>query len=191
MRPALVPCTRTWIDDDGAVRFGVPLGEPTVERHPGCTVIGRIRREIAVSGNSRVVWRLIQGMDGPSTMAEIMSRLPEPVRAVAARVVAALAATGAIDLSGRPIGRFLHLATKKGVLPGGGLDGDAVLRLATDELPFVSSAPDASPIGSRSPRGFHALTDRVDGTTRLALSRAISMRFHTSCGVTGAMPGGS
>ena len=82
-------------------------------------------------------------------------------RAVAARMLAALAATGAIDISGRPVGRFLHLATKKGVLPAGGLEGDAVLRLATDgnyraypEAPRIAvsqSVPDRL-------RDFHALT---------------------------------
>ena len=53
VRPMLLPCTRTWTDNEGAVRFSLPLGEPIVERHPGCTVIGRIRREVALSGNSR------------------------------------------------------------------------------------------------------------------------------------------
>ena len=38
VRPMLLPCTRTWMDDEGAVRFGLPLEEPIVERHPGCTV---------------------------------------------------------------------------------------------------------------------------------------------------------
>ena len=39
VRPMLLPCTRTWTDDEGAVRFSLPMGDPIVERHPGCTVI--------------------------------------------------------------------------------------------------------------------------------------------------------
>ena len=70
--------TRTWLDDEGAVRFSLPPVEPIVERHPGCTSVQRIRRELAVSGNPDILWRLIQGMDGTSTMAEILSRLPAP-----------------------------------------------------------------------------------------------------------------
>ena len=61
VRPMLLPCTRTWTDDEGAVRFSLPMGDPIVERQPGCTVIGRIRREVAVSGISSVIWRLDQG----------------------------------------------------------------------------------------------------------------------------------
>ena len=41
-----------------------PPAEPIVERHPGCTSVQRIRRELAVSENPDVLWRLIQEMDG-------------------------------------------------------------------------------------------------------------------------------
>jgi SagB-type dehydrogenase family enzyme len=195
VHPLLMPCARTWIDDEGAVRFSLPPGEPIVERHPGCTVMRRLRREIAVSGNPAVVWRLIQGMDGASTVAEILGRLQTSERAVAASMLATLAATGAIDVSGRPFGRFLHLATKKGVLPAGGLEGDAVLRLATDgnyraypEAPGVAvsqSVPNAL-------RTFHTLT-RARRSHRdyrgLGLARGdFDALLHTACGVTGAMP---
>ena len=61
-----------------------------------------------------------------------MDALAAPDRDPARRILAVFTETGAIDISGRPIGRYLHLATKKGVLPAGGLGGDDVLRLATD-----------------------------------------------------------
>ena len=198
IRPALSPCTRTWIDDDGAVRFGLPLGEPIVERHPGCTVIRRTRREIAVSGNSSVVWRLIRGMDGTSTVAEILAGFPETPtseRALAARALATLTATGAIDVSGRPVGQFLHLATKKGVLPAGGLEGNEVLRLATDgnyrAYPEAARVAVSQSVPDRL-RPFHALT-RSRRSFRdyrgLALDRSdFDALLHTSCGVTGTMP---
>ncbi len=132
VRPALMPGARTWVADDGAVHFHLPLGEPVVERDPGCTVLRRTRREVAIAGNPGVLWRLIRGMDGACTVAELVSALPADERAAAASLLAAMAATGVIDVSGRPLGRLLHSATKKGVLPAGGLEGDAVLRLATD-----------------------------------------------------------
>ena len=134
-------------------------------------------------------------MDGTNTVADILSGLPEGQRPLAARMIAALAATGTIDVSGRPVGRFLHLATKKGVLPAGGLEGDAVLRLATDgnyraypEAPRIAvsqSVPDRL-------RTFHALT-RSRRSSRdyrgLALRRGdFDALLHTACGVTGAMP---
>ncbi|HSB61101.1 MAG TPA: tetratricopeptide repeat protein, partial [Vicinamibacteria bacterium] len=133
LRPALAPSTRAWADDDGAVRFGLPAGEPLLERQPGCIVMRRTRREVAVSGSERLLWRLVRRMDGACTVAEILAEIPTGEREGAARLLAALAATGALDGRGRPLARFLHSATKKGVLPGGGLGSDEVLRLATDE----------------------------------------------------------
>jgi SagB-type dehydrogenase family enzyme len=134
-------------------------------------------------------------MDGASTVAEILSRFQASERAAAASILTALAATGAVDVSGRPFGRFLHLATKKGVLPAGGLEGDAVLRLATDgnyrtypEAPqVVVSQSVPNPL-----RTFHVLT-RSRRSHRdyrgLGLTRSdFDALLHTACGVTGAMP---
>ncbi len=109
-------------------------------------------------------------------------------------MLAALATSGAIDVSGRPVGRFVHMATKKGVLPAGGLEGDAVLHLATDadyrtypEAPRIAvsqSVPDRL-------RPFHALT-RARRSQRdyhgLALRRSdFDALLYTACGVTGSM----
>jgi SagB-type dehydrogenase family enzyme len=195
IRPMLLPTARTWMDDEGAVRVGLPPGEPSVERHPGCTSMRRIRRELEVAGNPRIFWRLIGQMDGARDVAEILSGLPPGDQMVAARMLAALAATGAIDVSGRPMGRFLHAATKKGVLPAGGLEGDAVLRLATDG--DYRAYPDASRIAiSQSVpdrlRSFHALT-RSRRSSRDYGGRALDRGdfdalLHTACGVTGALP---
>jgi SagB-type dehydrogenase family enzyme len=194
LHPMLVPCARTYVDGEGAVRIALPQGEPYLERHPGCTIIRRLRREVAVSGNSDLVWRLIRQLDGSRAVGEILAGLPADERVGAARLLAALVATEAVDVSGRPIGRFLHLATKKAVLPAGGLAGDLVLSLATDgnyreypELPRVTlnpSIPEA--LG-----GFHALT-RARRSSRnylgLDLSRdELGALLHTACGVTGTM----
>ncbi len=195
VRPMLAPSARTWMDDEGAIRFSVALGEPIVERHPGCTVVRRVCRELAVSGNPGVLWRLIQRMDGASTVAEILSRLSASDRAVGTRMLAALAATGAIDVSGRPVGRFLHMATKKGVLPAGGLEGDGVLRLATDGNYRAYPEAPRTAVSHAVPdrlRTFHALT-RSRRSHRdyrgLALGRGdFDALLHTACGVTGAMP---
>jgi SagB-type dehydrogenase family enzyme len=197
-RPVLTPYVRTWVDDDGAIRFSLALREPLVERHPDCTVVRRIRREVAISGSPHLLWRLIERMDGSSTIAEILTTCPEPPepdRSTAARLFSALAATGTIDVSGRPVGRFLHAATKKGVLPAGGLEGDAVLQLATDGN--YRAYPDASRIGvSQSVpdrlRPFHTLT-RARRSVRDYRGRGLDRRdfdalLHTACGVTGTMP---
>jgi len=195
VRPVLQPCARTWMDDEGVVHFSLALTEPIVEKHPGVTVVQRCRRELAVSANPRILWRLIREMDGTNTVAEILSGLAEDDRPVAARMLAALAATGAIDVSGRAVGRFLHLATKKGVLPAGGLEGDAVLRLATDGKYRAYPAAPRIAVSQSTPerlRTFHELT-RSRRSSRdyrgLGLSRNdFDALLHTACGVTGAMP---
>ena len=46
----LLPCTRVYLDEGGVVRIALPEGEPSAERRPGCTVLRRLRREVAVSG---------------------------------------------------------------------------------------------------------------------------------------------
>jgi SagB-type dehydrogenase family enzyme len=155
----------------------------------------RVRRELSVSANPNIVWQLVHGLDGANAVAQILSRFPANERTVGARVLAALAATGAIDTSGRPVARFIHLSTKKGVLPAGGLEGDAVLSLATDgnyrvypEAPRIvvsQSVPDRL-------RSLHTLT-RSRRSSRdycgLALSRGdFHALLHTACGVTGTMP---
>ncbi len=194
VRPMLPPSARTWMDEGGAIRFTLPIGEPFVERHAGCTSVRRIRREVEVSGSPGVVWRVIQAMDGGRTVAEILSGCPAGDGVVAARMLAALAATGAIDVSARPLGRFIHSATKKGVLPGGGLEGDAVLRLAADGNYRVYAEAPRVVVGSDVPdrlRDFHALT-RARRSTRDYSGRAIvraefDALLHTACGVTGTI----
>ena len=123
-------------------------------------------------------------------MAEIVARLPASQRACSGcAMVAALAATGAIDVSGRSAGRFLHVATKKGVLPAGGLDGDAVLRLATDGSYRAYPEAPRIAVGEAVPdrlRAFHALT-RSRRSNRdyraLALSRReFDALLHTRAG---------
>jgi len=194
VRPMLVPCARTWMDAEGAVRFSLPQGEPTVEPHADCTLMRRIRRESAVAGNTSVVWTLIARMDGTNTVADILAGLPAEQRSPAARLLAALAAIGAVDVSGRPVGQFIHAATKKGVLPAGGLEGEQVLHLATDGQ--YLTYPDAlriavSQVTPDRLRAFHALT-RARRSHRdyggPAIRRAdFDAILHTACGVTGSM----
>jgi SagB-type dehydrogenase family enzyme len=194
LRPMMLPSVRTWTGDDESVRFGLPFVEPIIERHPGCTVMRRTRREVVVCGNSGVLWRLVSRMDGANTVAQILSTMPDSERGVASRMLAALAASGTIDVSGRPLGRFLHGATKKGVLPAGGLEGDAVLRLATDgnyraypEAPRIAVS-DSVPGRLRT---FHALTRSRRSTRDYGgheLSRSdFDALLHTACGTTGSM----
>jgi SagB-type dehydrogenase family enzyme len=195
VRPMLVPGVRTYVDDQRAVRFCLPAGEPAVERQPDCTVMRRTRREVAISGSSALVWRLIQAMDGSATVAEILSTLHASDQGQAADLLATLAATGAVDVSGRAIARFLHARTQKGVMPGGGLQGDDVRKLVTDgNYRAYPEAPRVA-VGPSTPdrlRAFHALT-RSRRSYRdylgLALSRGeFDALLHTACGVTGAMP---
>jgi SagB-type dehydrogenase family enzyme len=194
VRPALLPCVRTAIDDEAAIRFFLPTTEPIFERHPGCIVMRRARREVAVSGNVAIVWRLVRAIDGTRCIADLLSGFAAEDRSTAAYALGALADIGALDVSGRPLGRFLHSSTKKGVLPAGGLEGDDVLQLATDgdyrsypgarSLSLGRAVPDR--LGS-----FHALTrsrrSRRDYDGRALKRDDFDALLLTACGVTGAV----
>lgn len=195
VRPMLCPGSRSLADDDGAVRFCLPADEPELERQAGCVVMRRRRREVAVAGSAGTVWRLVRALDGARSVGAILSRTSPDERASTARLLASLAAAGVVDVSGRPFGRYLHAATKKGVLPGGRLENDEVLRLATDghyrrydDAPRVALSP-AVPDRLRA---FHALT-RARRSRRdyrgVALRREdFDALLTTACGVTGALP---
>jgi SagB-type dehydrogenase family enzyme len=194
-RPVLVPSVRNWVEENGAVRFRLPTSEPIVERDSGCTIMVRSRRDVVVSGSSSVLWQLIRSMDGGSTIGEMLSAVEPAGRPVAELMLAALADTGVLDGSGRPLGRFLHWATKKGVLPAGGLEQEDVLELATDgsyrehpqaaQLPLGGSVPDRL-------RAFHKLTrsrrSRRDYNGTGLGRDEFDALLSTACGVTGAMP---
>jgi SagB-type dehydrogenase family enzyme len=132
-------------------------------------------------------------MDGNADWGGILARLPEADRPTATGVVRTLAAAGVVDLSGRPWGRFLHGATKKGVIPAGGLEGDQALRLAATEEPPLEERP-YIPLGTAIPdrlRHFHTLTRSRRSKRDFgggALSREeFDALLSTACGVTGAL----
>jgi SagB-type dehydrogenase family enzyme len=177
------------------VRFRLPASEPAVERDPGCTMMKRSQRDVVISGSSAVLWELIRRMDGISTVTEILSAVEASKREVARLLLASLGQSGVIDVSGRPMGRFLHWATKKGVLPAGGLEHEGVLELATDgsyrEHPQASQVPLRESVPDRL-RAFHRLTrsrrSRRDYSGTQIHRGEFDALLSTACGVTGAMP---
>jgi len=194
LRPVVLPGVRSWMDDDGAVRFRLSAGEPVVEPDPGCVILRRSRRDVAVKGKTRLVWRLLRALDGTATVEEILGAFEAPDRELAGRILAVLAEAGAIDVSGRAIGRYLHAATKKGVLPAGGLAGDEVLRLATDMT--YRGYPDAPRMALRAIeperlQALHALTrsrrSRRDYAGVAITREHFEALLHTACGVTGTI----
>jgi SagB-type dehydrogenase family enzyme len=195
---AWVPGVRTAADDGGAVRFYLPLGEPVFERHRGSTVMRRLRREVAVSGNSALLWRLIAAVDGTRRLVDVLSELPPHDGAAAGALLGALAAVGAVDVSGRPIGRYLHSTTKKGVLPAGGLEGDEVLQLVTDGDYKVYSGASRIGLTESVPerlRDFYELTrarrSRRDYDGQPVSRADFDALLQTACGVTGTMAWGA
>ena len=195
LRPVLVPSVRSWIEENGTVRFRLPASEPVVEQEPGCTIMVRTQRDVVVSESSALLWQLIRRMDGVSTLGEISSAVEPSDQPGARLLLAALADTGVIDGSGRPLGRFLHWATKKGVLPAGGLEHEDVLELATDggyrEHPQAPRVPLGGLVLDRL-RAFHTLTrsrrSRRDYNGRGLRRDEFDALISTACGVTGAMP---
>ena len=195
VRPMLVPGARTFVDHAGAVCFALPLTEPRVERHSGYVVMRRTRREVSVAGSAVVLWGLIRALDGVHTVGQIQSRMTREERPAAAALLGTLATAGVIDVAGRAIGHFVHLATKKGVLPGGGLEGDEVLQLATDHQYRVYPQAPGIALSQTVPeslRTFHALTrkrrSRRDYSGRTLRRADFDALLHVACGVTGTLP---
>ncbi len=193
--PVFRPGTRTVVDEQGAVRFCLPPEEPVLERRHGYVAMRRTQREVAVSGSSPLLWRILRALDGTRPAAAVLSGIATDERPVAARLLAALAATGVVDDSGRAIARYLHAATKKGVLPGGQLESEAVLRLATDGGYREHSGAPRIALGEAIPdrlQSFHALTrarrSRRDFDGRPLAREDFDALLRTACGVTGSLP---
>ena len=191
-RPALALGTRVYVDEAGDVRLCPPLGEPAMERRPGLVLMRRTRREVAVRDGASLVWALLRLMDGLRTTSALLAELAPDEREPAVRLMAGLAAAGVVDISGRPVARFIHRSTKGGMLPNGGLSADEIRRLATDgdyraypgalRVPVREDVPErlaslhALTRARRSPEDFSgAPVARADFEALLA----------TACGVTG------
>lgn len=194
VRPMLRPCTRNWTDESGVAWLSSAVEEPAFVRQAGCTVIRRARREIGVAGSPRIVARLVRAMDGEHTVAQILNQFSQPDGSVAARLLAAMIEAGAIDMSGRAVARLLHAATKKGVLPGGGLEGDDILGLAMDGGHRCYPQAARLPVSQATPeclRPLHALTrtrrSRRHFSGAPVARNAFDALLDTACGVTGVM----
>jgi SagB-type dehydrogenase family enzyme len=194
LRPMLLANARPYIAADGALRFGLP-DEPSFEHQPHCVIMRKARREVEIAGDLDIVWQLIRLVDGARTVGQVLTEIAVDKRPAARQLLEILAATGVLDISGRPIARFVHAATKKGVVIGGGLEGDEVLRLVTDgnyrafaDAPHIALS-EAVPDRLRS---FHDLTrkrrSRRDYSGRALAREEFAVLLNTACGVTGVMP---
>ena len=193
--PLLMPQARPCLLDDGSIRFCLPFDEPVFEQQVDCVVMRKTRRDVAIAGKPALVWQLVHALDGTQSVSALLTGIAPDDRPTAARMLAAFAATGVIDTTGRPFGRLVHAATKKGVLPGGGLEGNSVLQLVTDgnyrvfpeaaQIPLSQSVPDRL-------RAFHDLTrsrrSRRDYVGGFINSDDFAALLNTACGITGAMP---
>jgi len=192
--PTLLPGSRSYVDDEGSVRFVLPGAEPALDRRQGCIVMRRTSRQVAIDGASRLVWKLVRALDGTASAGEIISGLKTDERTPARCLLGALAASGVVDVSGRPFGRYLHAATKKGVLPGGRLQDEEVRRLVVDGGYRTYDDAPRTTLGSVLPEGlraFHGLTrarrSRRDYTGHEVSRQDFDALLTTACGVTGTM----
>lgn len=193
-RPMLRPCTRNWIDESGVAWLSNAVEEPVFSRQAGSTVIRRVRREIGITGSPRIFARLMRAMDGEHTIAQVLNQFSQPDGQVAARMLAAMVDAGAVDMSGRAVARLLHSATKKGVLPGGGLEGDEILGWAMDGGHRCYPEAARFPVSQATPeclRLFHDLTRARRSRRQFAgvpVGRYVfDALLDTACGVTGTM----
>jgi SagB-type dehydrogenase family enzyme len=192
-RPVLALGARTWVDDEGRLRLALLPEAPKVVLEPGCTILERTRREIVLPADA-LAWRVLGALDGRTTVERLLSGLPDTDRPAAARLLAALADAGALDLTGRAIGRFLHAATRKGTLPAGGLHDAEVLALATEGARPPSATAERLPVADEVPpelTALHRLTrarrSRRDYASRPITRGELDALLATACGVTGTL----
>jgi SagB-type dehydrogenase family enzyme len=190
-RPVLAYGLRLYVDPDHAVHLITPLSEPTIERRLGNLRVRRRKREIVVSGNTQPLWELVRLMDGSRTVSEIETLSSDSLAVTT--LLKYLAMADAINISNRPIAQFIHRATKKGVLPGGGLDVTEVLELVTDGNYRAYPTSRKIQLGYSVPadlEAFYALSRRRRSyrdykgvSIREALFESL---LHTACGITGS-----
>ena len=192
--PQLPAYARTFLSDQGRVSIDVPSGEPSYEDVSGCVLMRRTRLSTSLSGPAGIAWKVLAALDGVRTVRHILAEMPTGERPLARKLLDLLAATGMLDTSGRTVGHFVHSATKKGMLAGGGLPSDAIMRLVTDgayrsyaDAPRVE-LPSIVP-GQLQP--FHDLTrrrrSRRDYDGREISRDELAALLSTACGVTGTM----
>ncbi len=193
VKPALAPLVRTALDEQGCLRFHVPQTEPQVFQEQDCVVMRKLRREIIIDGDLEDVWTLVRLADGSLSLATILAKIDEDKSSAIAQLVAALVDLGVYDISGRSIARFVHAATKKGVLAGGGLDGEGVIDLVTDGNYRTFLNVPKTALGGNVPESiaaFHAVTrarrSRRDYNGDVLPRAEFDALLHTACGVTGA-----
>jgi SagB-type dehydrogenase family enzyme len=191
-RPMLAPCVRTAVDEAGDLRFYIPSGEPELVQEQDCIVMRKRYREVVVAEHIDATWTVIRLADGKRSVRSILEGVPTQDRDDTERLLAHLVELGAYDISGRAVARFMHSATKKGVLIGGGLQSEGVLKLVTDgdyrsypaatRIELSDDVPDA--IGE-----FHALTRSRRSRRDYASTELSRIQFdallHTACGTTG------
>jgi SagB-type dehydrogenase family enzyme len=194
-RPRFALGLRTTVDEDAAVRFRLPPGEPVYEQRPGCMRMTRVQRDVRFACDARLLWVLTGTLDGDLSMEAMLDRFDVADRGRAAALMQTLVATGVLDVSGRTHARHLHTLTKKGVLPGGQLENDEVLRLATDHdwrRPRGTAMFDLDHDVPPALAPFHALTrarrSRRDYSGARVTHHQLSAVLQTACGVTGQLP---
>jgi SagB-type dehydrogenase family enzyme len=194
-RPIIVLGTRAILVEANKVHFNLPLGEPDFRRVPGTTIVCRRLRKIILEGDLQLFWSILSLVDGQRTVINIVTEVRESLRTEARVLLEQLISAGVIDVAGRPIGRFVHAATKKGVFPGGGLAVEEVLRLVTDE--DYRSFPDADKV----PLLCTSVLDSVAPLNAILRARRSYREYEgtpiqrvefdnlleTACGITGAI----
>ena len=193
-RLQLRPSTRTYLSDDKHLCVEAPDREPSCESLPECVLMRRARRVLTVSGPLRIAWTVLAALNGTRTVRNILSRLVPGDRPAAENFLHLLAATSMLDTSGRAVANFIHSATMKGTLRGGGLNDTAVVGLVTDgayrsfgDAPHVRLAN----VVPESLRPFRDLTrqrrSRRDYAGTEISKVELSALLDTACGVTGTM----
>jgi len=117
LHPVLGLGGRIYVDSNNNVHVCPPMGEPYMESKHGVVKLSRVKRDVTFTNNQDLLWRILQFMDGINSISDILKQFCIGDHRKVVGLLADFANIGLIDISGRPISRFMHSVTKKGVLP--------------------------------------------------------------------------
>jgi len=185
---------RVFLDESKKINVVLPIDEPIFEQRNNYVLIRRVQRRLVLNKYLEIAWQLFSKIDGRNSAKEILNGFSKDDLGSCRKLLALFIAEKVVCPSPQRIRRFIHQATKKGMLPGGDLNLGEILELVTDNI--YREYPDSRRISMRSevPQKLKALYSVIE--SRRSYRNYNGQPIHRSdfesillcaCGVTGKL----
>jgi SagB-type dehydrogenase family enzyme len=118
-KPTLIYGIRVFVDSDNSIHLRQGIPELNIEYNDKGFTIKRVYKDLVCSGYNKLVWKVLERLDGNRTVSSILNEMADDDVSDANFFLCTLVRLGLTDNSGRYIGKLLHDFTKKGVIAGG------------------------------------------------------------------------